>query len=83
MLLIPVFAVERTQELITNISTLQDAGEIPSAPIFLESPLAIRVTKVFQKHACDLEDLGASAQLLKSPLFIQLERQMKASAFQR
>ena len=67
MLLIPVFAVERTQELITNILALQDAGEIPSAPIFLDSPLAIRVTKVFQKHAGDLEDLGASAQLLNSP----------------
>lgn len=68
MLLIPVFAVERTQELITDILALQDSGEIPSAPVFLDSPLAIRVTKVFQKHAGDLENLGANPQLLNSPL---------------
>ena len=68
MLLIPVFAVERTQELITDILALQAAGEIPSVPVFLDSPLAIRVTKVFQKHAGDLENFAASPQLLNSPL---------------
>jgi metallo-beta-lactamase family protein len=67
MLLIPVFAVERTQELITDILALQKAGDIPSAPIFLDSPLAIRVTRVFQKHSGDLEDLSVSPQLLNSP----------------
>jgi metallo-beta-lactamase family protein len=68
MLLIPVFAVERTQELITDILALQASGEIPSVPVFLDSPLAIRVTKVFQKHAADLEDFGARPQLLNNPL---------------
>lgn len=67
MLLIPVFAVERTQELITDILALQASGEIPSVPVFLDSPLAIRVTKVFQKHAADLEDFGARPQLLNNP----------------
>ncbi|MEH6645967.1 MBL fold metallo-hydrolase RNA specificity domain-containing protein [Sulfitobacter sp.] len=67
-LLIPVFAVERTQELITDFLALQAADEIPSVPIFLDSPLAIRVTKVFQKHAGDLEDLSAGPQLLNSPM---------------
>lgn len=66
ILLIPVFAVERTQELITDILALQDAGEIPSVPVFLDSPLAIRVTKVFQKHADDLEDFGAKPLLLNN-----------------
>ena len=67
ILLIPVFAVERTQELITDILALQDAGEIPSVPVFLDSPLAIRVTKVFQKHAGDLKDFGAKPLLLNNP----------------
>lgn len=67
MLLIPVFAVERTQELITDILALQKAGSIPNAPIFLDSPLAIRVTKVFEKHMDDLEDLSAKPQLLNNP----------------
>jgi len=67
MLLIPVFAVERTQELITDLLALQDAGKIPKAPIFLDSPLAIRVTKVFQKHASDLEDLGPRPRFINNP----------------
>lgn len=54
-LLIPAFAVERTQELIVDLIDLMERGEIPSAPIFLDSPLAIHATEVFRKHAADLE----------------------------
>ena len=50
-ILIPAFAVERTQELIIDIVDLMDRGAIPAAPIFLDSPLAIRATKVFRQHA--------------------------------
>ena len=38
-LLIPAFAVERTQELIVDLIDLMERGEIPTAPIFLDSPL--------------------------------------------
>jgi metallo-beta-lactamase family protein len=72
-LLVPVFAVERTQELITDLLALQATGKIPPVPIFLDSPLAIRVTEVFQKHAGDLEDLSADAQLLNSPMIYPTE----------
>lgn len=67
MLLIPIFAVERTQELITDLIALQDAGEIPKVPIFLDSPLAIRVTRVFQRHAHGLEDLGPTPRFTSNP----------------
>ena len=50
-LLIPAFAVERTQELIVDLVDLIDRGEVPAAPIFLDSPLAIRATEVFRQHA--------------------------------
>ena len=73
MLLIPVFAVERTQELITDILALQASGDIAKVPVFLDSPLAIRVTRVFQKHAGDLEDLDASSRLLNSPMVYPTE----------
>jgi metallo-beta-lactamase family protein len=43
-LLIPAFAVERTQELIVDLVDLMERGERPPAPIFLDSPLAIRAT---------------------------------------
>jgi metallo-beta-lactamase family protein len=54
-LLIPAFAVERTQELIVDLVDLMERGEIPPAPIFLDSPLAIRATEVFRRHAESLD----------------------------
>jgi metallo-beta-lactamase family protein len=53
-LLIPAFAVERTQELIVDLIDLMERGEIPAAPVFLDSPLAIRATEVFRRHASSL-----------------------------
>jgi len=66
-LLIPAFAVERTQELIVDLVDLMERGDIPAAPIFLDSPLAIRATEVFRQHADSLEaDLDVE-RLLRSP----------------
>jgi metallo-beta-lactamase family protein len=48
ILLLPLFAVERTQELIADLTRLQQSGAIPPVPIFLDSPLAIRITKCFK-----------------------------------
>ncbi|MGA0604055.1 MBL fold metallo-hydrolase [Caulobacter sp. KR2-114] len=49
-LLIPAFAVERTQELLADILTLMDDGKVPEAEIFLDSPLAIEATEIFQRR---------------------------------
>ncbi len=67
ILLIPIFAVERTQELILDLVRLRGAGAIPEVPILLDSPLAIRVTKVFEQHAAELEDVPPHLNLLKQP----------------
>ena len=67
MLLLPLFAVERTQEIIADLTRLQQSGAIPPVPIFLDSPLAIRITRVFQSHARELEDLGERPSLLSNP----------------
>lgn len=45
--LIPAFAVERTQELLVDLLELMRSGEVPSGPIFLDSPLAIKACDVF------------------------------------
>lgn len=50
VLLIPSFAVERSQELLYDLDLLMDAGTIPALPVFLDSPLAVRITGVFEKH---------------------------------
>ncbi|WP_447932498.1 MBL fold metallo-hydrolase [Sphingopyxis fribergensis] len=56
-LVIPVFALERTQELLLDLAALISGKKIPSVPIFIDSPLASRATTVFSKYADTLEDL--------------------------
>jgi metallo-beta-lactamase family protein len=66
-LLIPAFAVERTQELIVDLVDLMQRGEVPAAPIFLDSPLAIHATDVFRKHADSLDRDIDINRLFSSP----------------
>jgi metallo-beta-lactamase family protein len=47
---IPVFAVERAQEMMYHISRLVHADRIPDIQIFLDSPMALDVTEIFDKH---------------------------------
>lgn len=49
-LMIPSFAVERTQELLYAIKRLLKSGGFPRQKVFLDSPLAMRATDVFKKH---------------------------------
>ncbi|OGJ58452.1 hypothetical protein A2635_02140 [Candidatus Peribacteria bacterium RIFCSPHIGHO2_01_FULL_51_9] len=48
--LIPAFSLERTQEIVYDLHVLWDEKEIPPIPIFIDSPLAIRITDIFMKH---------------------------------
>jgi metallo-beta-lactamase family protein len=48
--LVPAFAVGRTQELVYDLHQLADAGEIPRLPIYIDSPLATRATKIFEQN---------------------------------
>ncbi|HRD29477.1 MAG TPA: MBL fold metallo-hydrolase, partial [Caulobacter sp.] len=49
-LLIPAFAVERSQELLADLLAVMDSGEAPGGDVFLDSPLAIEATEVFQRR---------------------------------
>jgi metallo-beta-lactamase family protein len=49
-ILIPAFAVGRVQEIIYDLHVLSLAGEIPAIPIYIDSPLAIEATAVFETH---------------------------------
>ena len=59
-LVVPTFALERTQELLLDFATLSSAGRIGEALVFVDSPLANRATTVFRKYADELEDTGGS-----------------------
>jgi metallo-beta-lactamase family protein len=50
VLMIPSFAVERTQELLYELNELIENHRIPRVPIFIDSPLAIKATEVYKKY---------------------------------
>jgi metallo-beta-lactamase family protein len=52
-LLVPAFAVGRTQELIWMLRQLEDANRIPSLPVYIDSPMAIDVTDLYCRHPED------------------------------
>ncbi len=82
VLLIPSFAVERTQELLVDLVHLMKSGDIPSAPIFVDSPLATKASAVFEKHAGDIEHGEELRDALRSPQvrFTESAEQSKAIA---
>lgn len=58
-LVIPVFALERTQELLLDLAALIDSGRAPHLQVFIDSPLASRATEIFRKHRGELQDIGS------------------------
>lgn len=48
-ILMPAFSIERTQLMLHQLSNMFEAGELPKIPVFLDSPLAIRVTEVYER----------------------------------
>ncbi|NOZ32158.1 MAG: MBL fold metallo-hydrolase, partial [Alphaproteobacteria bacterium] len=63
-LVIPTFAVERSQELLHDIGDLIKTGEIDPHLVFLDSPLASKVTAVYKKYAAMFEDVELGANEL-------------------
>jgi len=49
-IIIPAFTIERTQELIYLIHILQQEGQVPILPIFIDSPMAVNATAIFKIH---------------------------------
>jgi metallo-beta-lactamase family protein len=57
--IVPAFAVGRTQQIVLLLHQLFNARRLPSMPIFVDSPLAVNVTKVFREHPeCYDEETG-------------------------
>jgi metallo-beta-lactamase family protein len=52
-LLVPAFAVGRTQELIWMLRQLEEANRIPSLPVYIDSPMAINVSDIYCRHPED------------------------------
>jgi metallo-beta-lactamase family protein len=63
-LVIPAFAVGRTQEILFELRALEDAGEIPELPMFVDSPMAVDATAIHAAHRED-HDADMAALLAK------------------
>jgi len=49
-LIIPAFSVGRTQEIVYRLNLLAEADELPTIPVYIDSPLAVNATDVFRQH---------------------------------
>lgn len=63
-LIIPAFAVGRSQELVYDLNELIGQNRIPSLPVYVDSPLAVNVTKAFREHTECFDE--AAAAVLRS-----------------
>jgi metallo-beta-lactamase family protein len=84
-MIVPAFAVERTQQLVLLLHEMIEAKEIPEFPIFVDSPLACAVTEVFKKHqeewaadACAFYSKGEDPFGWKRLRYIQTVQESKA-----
>jgi metallo-beta-lactamase family protein len=66
VIVVPAFAVDRTQLLLYDIRRLERSKRIPALPIYMDSPMAIDVTDIYRRHG---EDLRIGPQELQSEAF--------------
>ncbi len=68
VLLIPSFSIEKTQVILSELDGLLDEAKIPATPVYLDSPLAIKVTEVYKKYLPDFKkDLFSFKKLQITP----------------
>jgi metallo-beta-lactamase family protein len=74
IVVIPAFAVGRAQELLLALHRLKQRGAIPNLPVYLNSPMAIDMTEIYQRHcdehrldAKDCKALGSVAKMVRTP----------------
>jgi metallo-beta-lactamase family protein len=55
-IIIPAFSLERTQMLLYELNELVESGQLPSIPVFLDSPLAIKVLEIYRRSSKYFKD---------------------------
>jgi metallo-beta-lactamase family protein len=82
-LIIPAFAVERTQQLLYTLDQLHHEKCIPSIPTFVDSPLAVKATEIFRLHVDELKPTVREAAFMRADPFgfegLQLVRDVNES----
>ena len=70
-IVIPTFAIGRAQELLYDLNELVQQNRIPSLPVYMDSPMAINITKVFKKFS-DYYDEEAQTRLRKQKVLFDI-----------
>ncbi len=68
-LIIPTFSLERSQELLFELNELVENNRIPVMPIFLDSPLAIRLTEIFKQFKSYFNESAQKAMVHEKHIF--------------
>jgi metallo-beta-lactamase family protein len=55
-IIVPAFAIGRTQEIMYHLVLLEDAGQIPQIPVYIDSPMAVSATALYCAHPEDLDE---------------------------
>lgn len=87
-LIIPAFSLERTQAMLFEINNFVEDGRIPAIPVFLDSPLAIRVTDLYRKHMSYLrpdivEQIKGGDDIFDFPKFKMTQTVAESSEIER
>ena len=72
-LIVPAFAVGRTQELIWHLRQLTQEGLIPKMPIYIDSPMATQVTRIYARHPEAYEMTQSETELASNRAFIKTQ----------
>jgi metallo-beta-lactamase family protein len=68
VIVVPAFAVDRTQLLMYYIHELEDAQRIPTLPVYIDSPMAISVTELYRRHHEDHDKQFTAEEAHGTPL---------------
>ena len=88
VLLVPAFAIGRTQEIVWQLDRLIDAGAIPEIPLYLDSPMATRASAIYRKFKGYYDDeterlLAAQASPLDYPRQVVVNDAQQSRAISR
>jgi metallo-beta-lactamase family protein len=81
---IPAFSLGRTQQVIYFLRDLAQAGRLPRLPVFVDSPLANRVTEIYERHhelldADGLRALRGDRELFDFPMLTYIQSQQESA----
>jgi metallo-beta-lactamase family protein len=85
---IPAFSLGRTQQVIYFLRELAQAGRLPRIPVFVDSPLANRVTEIYERHhelldAAALRALRSDRELFDFPMLTYIQSPQESMQLNR